>query len=550
MGRIRAWIRTVWAGGLAATAIAAGCDGSNLPEQSGAQRLAGRDFGNLFFWNAQTPAFTRQTTTPGANDQDLWIWPDGENVPLLALSDIDWSLPGGTPEITAGDILMTGSVGVRVYDLQTRSEVDLETIAAPSAAGGIDWTSVRPDGGSMVAHVQTGELLAGRGATFSFLPRPYISWAADFMGNDLAVMASPSSTQLDPALVYRMTLPSADLSPLAVAPLPLRIPSCASFSIPPCRTFRVIGCGTDDAVCPETGRAPCAILYLRADAKTGVAQPYVFDVNLGQETALPGNDPTDFVLSPDRHSAAWLHSDIDDTKNGIVPPDQTPIYVHNFCSGAAAQCPFPRPGVLGWRGDSGELVVTLANNQAGLVDVPTGTCSFFGFGKVGQYRFSPAGDRLAWLEIDGASDLPGQLWVGDAAGGGARMVASDVPIFTFSPDGQALLIIRAHGNQLSLSWLSLAAGSPPEQLIADAFSGAALLGNQRVLLIDHWNTQDGSGNLDLVDLSSGTGQVLAHAVTDLAGSGSVDGAARVMYAVHGRFASAQDGLWQTTLPAP
>jgi hypothetical protein len=44
--------------------------------------------------------------------------------------------------------------------------------------------------------------------------------------------------------------------------------------------------------------------------------------------------------------------------------------------------------------------------------------------------------------------------------------------------------------------------------------------------------------------------LLAHAVTDFAATGSVDGAARVMYAVRGRFASGQDGLWQTTLPAP
>ena len=71
-----------------------------------------------------------------------------------------------------------------------------------------------------------------------------------------------------------------------------------------------------------------------------------------------------------------------------------------------------------------------------------------------------------------------------------------------------------------------------------------------MLVIDHVNSQDESGNLELVDIASGTHQVLAHAVTDLAASGSVDGAARVLYAVRGRFASGQDGLWQTTLPAP
>jgi hypothetical protein len=50
IGRTGAWITAVWIGGLAGTAIAAGCDGGSPPEQSGTQRLAGRDFGNLFFW--------------------------------------------------------------------------------------------------------------------------------------------------------------------------------------------------------------------------------------------------------------------------------------------------------------------------------------------------------------------------------------------------------------------------------------------------------------------------------------------------------------------
>jgi WD40 repeat protein len=130
------------------------------------------------------------------------------------------------------------------------------------------------------------------------------------------------------------------------------------------------------------------------------------------------------------------------------------------------------------------------------------------------------------------------------------MIADDVLAFTFSPDGQALYVLRISGDQSSLSWLSLAADSPPEQLIASPYSGRTLRGNHRVLVIDHWNSQDGSGNLELVDLPSGARQVLAHAVTDLAGSGSADGAARVLYSVRGRFASGQDGLWETTLPAP
>lgn len=553
MGQKRAWMVAVWVGTLAAAAIGAGCDGGSPPEQSGVQRLGGRDFDHLFFWNEQTPTFTRQTAAPGNTSQDFWVWPDSENAPRLALSQIQWSPPGWSPRIFVGDILMTGGLGEKVYDLRARTSLDLYTVVeqGTSTGDGLEWASVRRDGDLILAGVQHGPVLAGRATAFTFIPPPYVAWSADFMGDDLAVTASTSSMELNAQSLYRMALPSGDVTRLPVAPLNYTYQRCASFSTPPCRTIRVVGCGADDPVCPETGRAPCAILYPRGDAKSLVAQPYVFDVNTGQETALPGTDPNDFVLSPDRHSAAWTHV-VDDYVMGNVSPEEAPIYVHNFCNGAAAQGSLPGPKQLAWRADGGELVVELADFRVGLIDAPTGSSSFLGSGQIGQHGFSPAGDRLAWTVTNVANDLPTQLWIGDPAGAGARMIADDVFSFAFSPDGQALYIVRitGEGGQFSLSWLSLAADSPSEQLIANPYSGATLRGNQRVLVIDHWNTQDGSGNLDLVDLRSGARQVLAHAVTGLAGSSSVDGAARVLYSVRGRFASAQDGLWETTLPAP
>src|SRR4051794_5664068 len=158
MGRTRTSIAVVFLGifflGIFFLGIM-GCDGSSPPEQSGTQLLAGRDFGNLFFWNEQTPAFTRGTATPGADSQDLWVWPDGESAPLLALSQIDWSPPVWSPEVMAGDILMTGAYAERVYDLQARTSVDLQTVAARGMfiAAGIDWATVRRDGGSVVARL-------------------------------------------------------------------------------------------------------------------------------------------------------------------------------------------------------------------------------------------------------------------------------------------------------------------------------------------------------------------------------------------------------------
>ncbi len=542
---------------VAGAALVQACDGGSPPQQSGTQLLPGRDFGNLFFWNAQTAAFTRQTTAPGGANQDLWVWPDEESAPLVALTQVDWSPPVSSFATIVGDILMTGPNGVRIYDLQARTAVDLESVGARGAPTGtaLGFAAIRRDGGSILGRLQMGGLFVGRGATFSFLVPPYIAWGADFLGTDLAVVASPSVDELDSNLVYRMAVPSGEVTPLPVPPLGATPLGCSSFQTSPCTQFRVVGCGAGDPVCAETGRAPCAIFYTRTDPTTMATHPFVFDVAAAQEQALPGDGPSGFVVSPDRRSVAWMHSDFDDQNSGTTPPAETAIYVRNLCSGAAVQCSLPRPQQIAWRSDGGALAVDLAEDQLGLVDVPTGSCNVVGQGTVyagtNLHAFSPPGDRLAWITMDRVADPPlSMLWVGDAAGGGPREVASGLLTFSFSPDGQAIFVFRANGDQISLGRVSLENGSPDEQMLADASNGAVTRGNRRVLLIDHWNGQDASGNLDLIDVSSGAHQVLAHAVTDFAVDSTVDGAARVIYAVRGRFTSGQDGLWNTTLPAP
>ena len=81
MGRTRTSMAVVFLGHLIVAAITQGCDGGSPPAPSGTQLLAGRDFGNLFFWHEHTAAFTRQTAAPGAAGQDLWVWPDDESAP-------------------------------------------------------------------------------------------------------------------------------------------------------------------------------------------------------------------------------------------------------------------------------------------------------------------------------------------------------------------------------------------------------------------------------------------------------------------------------------
>ena len=70
-----------------------------------------------------------------------------------------------------------------------------------------------------------------------------------------------------------------------------------------------------------------------------------------------------------------------------------------------------------------------------------------------------------------------------------------------------------------------------------------------MLLIDHWNSQDGNGELTLIDIDSGARQRLARAVTDMTTAGNIDGeGTNVAYTIRTRVSSDRDGLWLTTLP--
>jgi hypothetical protein len=556
----------VWMG--AALAGVLGCDGGGGEAgPTGDQALTGRDFGNLFFWNG-TPAFTRQSGVPNGPAQDLWIWPVGEASPLLALPQIDWSPPVWWGRIILGNLLMTGARGERIYDLNTRAATDLQrasTAGAATSSSPLGYTAIRRDGGVVIAYGLAGsKLLVGDGAAFTPMG-PLVAKAADFMGTDLVVLGSPGDDWTADDGIYRIALPSGEISPLPVPPFDSdssaandTAPRCGPFATSPCGLFRVVGCSADDPPCAETGRAPCLILYERLDpegANGPVLRPYAFDVATGNELALPGINPSDFAVSPDRHRVAWMLSYLDPQSGGDQGPAETDVYVHDFCAGSGGQCSLPHPVRMGWRSDSDLLTVELSAWMLGMVSLPDVRCGLLAEGTnaeaVVEHHFAPGNQHLAWHAVDRLSGADNGLWLGDAAGADPRRLAEgSIAFFSFSPDGQSIFITRSSGGQLSLGWLPIDGDAPVERRLADAYSSGFASGNRRALLIDRWNEQDASGTLELVDLTTGGRQVIARAVTDFATSGSVDGAAHMIYAVRGRFASGQDGLWQTTLPAP
>ena len=477
-GRTRTGIAAVWLGGLVATAIVEGCDGNSPPEQSGTQLLAGRDFGNLFFWNEQTPAFTRQTTAPGAGNQDLWVWPDGESAPAAgAVADRLVPAESGRPRIMRR----------RHLDDRPPRRARLRPATADGARSaddcrsgdahevGIDWASLRRDGGSLVAHRGNRRPVRGTRLDFHILatrrtcPGKPTSW-----GTTSPFWPAHRIDQPTRELIYRMALPSGDMSPLPVPPLAhvlalLAVRDAAVPDVPRRRLRRRRRRLSRDR--PRAVRDP---LPARRRADRTSPQPYVFDVNTGQETALPGERSQRFVLSPDRHSAAWMHYDLDDPAAG-KPPDQTPIYVHNFCSGAAVQCPLPGPRQLSWRSDSERAGRRSRRQPAG-----AGRRSHRHLQRLRrsdgqrQRRSARLLSRRA-IGWPGPRSTPGDppvqmLWVSDAAGGEPRMLANGVfSVHVLARWAGDLHHPRQRRSAVAELVVALAADSPHQQLIADAY---------------------------------------------------------------------------------
>jgi hypothetical protein len=563
-----------WLVSAALALLSIGCDAAiDSSHPVGQQRLSGRDFDNLFYWSNQTLGFTRQTLVPGVMSQDFWLWPNGAAAPAVALSEVQWSPPNQVPRSIYGDLMITGASGQIVYDLQSQSSVDLLSSpppppSDPSMVGGenILFSVFRSDAGAVLADrqiitgsgaatVYTDTFLVGRPGSF-FQSGPWLASGVDFMGSDLAVLGQPQTTPIVPPGLYRLQLPSGQITPLGAPPLdpdlPLPSQRCLANQGVACALFRVVGCQDNVAPCDSTGVPPCVVFYTRAavsDAGTPVALPYAFDVNAGVELALPGSNPSAFSISPDQHTVAWTHSDDDDVAAGIPSSAATNVYYRDLCSGSGGQCSMARPEGLQWRSDSGALIATLAAPDIGVVSLPGGDCTFPAAANGGApfVELTPDGQHMAWLSA-GAADSK-SIWMGDALGAQAQqLVAGPALGFGFTGDVQRMFIWRAPGQEESFDWIALGGAAPVEQTISDNMGGQVDWGNRRVLLVDRWNTQDASGTLALFDLVAGTRLDLAQAVTGFAAYGAIDDTAQVTYLVHGRYASAQDGIWQTTLP--
>jgi len=541
---------------------ACGCGGAgDVGPMSGRQLLAGRDFGNLFFWNGRTLEFTRNAAEqPSTGPQDLWAWPLDQAAPALALTGIDWSQYEPMPRWFMGELLATGWQLERLYDVTTGQSEDLfahfsgtpPDAASAAGTGGLGGdvyrlTAMRSDGGA-IARVRwdtNAEIVVGRPGdlrTFAMPGGGSIGGIA-FLGADLAVLRARAGT----GLVAMIGIDRLDTSTGAVTPLVEATPAgewsgyagwCDTARTLVCGAFGTIACTMDEPPC-EDGRQPCSIYFVKADpddaAKNAV---YLYDVGRATTTRMVGDNPDAVFATPGTRSLVWGNQPSTFTRH------------RNICSGTEWACGFSPGRDIAWRPDLGGFATYGRANWLSIADVAGERCiqpTSQAASNADRAAYGPGGDRLMWVADDlfAASQT---MWLGDGEGESPIAVAhGSFLLGGFSSDGRILHATHFETSTTALGWVDVAA-VPMTENILSSNTGGAFRDNRRALFIDHFNSQDGYGDLVLVELATGATQLLARSVTEVAVEGNVDEATEVAYAVKGRASSARDGLWLMTLP--
>jgi len=548
-----------------AAALAAGCgSGDPLAGMTGRQVVQAHDIADPFFADTNTVAYTRgaeDTSLPGP--QDMWVWGLTDAAPAVGLNNINWAQPRTWPIYRSGELLQTGAAGRLFYDFANRQATSLEavtangfdaSIAVDGGTEGADMlfppiTVLRRDGAAVaLTGMAAGTVSVGPPASVQSLSAPGAVGAMGFMGGDLALLYVPTPDADPAAGIYRLAVPSGQLSQL-VAPAPIAewagtLGYCPGLAGPfPCPRFLVVGCAATDPPCPGTSTPPCAIVYIKEDpAIAGHVAAFAYDVNAGAGFMLPGAGPTHLYVSPDQQFVIYDDEDFISKRYWSV------------CGGQQDFCPFLGGDYVLWRSDSrGFVSVADATGQMAAATIVNNICMGAQvMPGVFWASYTPSGDGLAFLVNQDplASVQSETMFLAKPDGSMPQMIATgSLSGGRFSRDGTKFFLARSSSSSVSLDWLDLTVSPPTEHQLVANYAGFSSGGNRRVLLIDHWNSQDTSGELALIDVMSGARQGLGRAVTDYAVSGDVDAdPANVVYTVRSRVASPRDGLWLTALP--
>jgi hypothetical protein len=554
---------------LVAVLALAGCGGGDLGPMSGRHALTGRDFANVFFWQTHTLTFTRDAAdTSQPEPQDLFVWPLDDQDPTLALDGIDWMYPDRWPAWLAGDLLLTGYSYELIYDIGKRQSVNLYKDLpdggvvengddSPPLQYLLSTTALRSDGQAF-AKVMPGPgdtIVVGRPSelhTFK-IPDGGVVGGITFIGTDLALLIKQSSDVREVIGIWRMDATSGALTRLVGPSLAAEWAGIAGFCSPgqssgTCGFFGSAGCSLGEPSCSD-GRAPrCLVTYAKVDPASEAdgtsatkTAGFAYDVGAGSVTKLDGANPDHFLFDSSHHLFVWGSG------------TESSTHWWNTCSDTAGQCDtWPGP-LFAWRPDGGAFAMYGVQQPMRIVNVSDGTCSLADAQStfsVYQAQYSPNSDRLWWVSANDPAETSFSLWLADGNGASPTAVATGADLgATFSRDGLHLYVSHNGESSAALGWVDVTASPPVEQILSANRGDIGLLGDRRALFVDHYNVQDGNGELVLVDLATGARQSLARAVASVAVDGASEEAGTdVAYAVRGRAASSRDGLWLTTLP--
>ncbi len=176
-------------------------------------------------------------------------------------------------------------------------------------------------------------------------------------------------------------------------------------------------------------------------------------------------------------------------------------------------------------------------------------CALLAKGDVTSSGFSPSGASMFWVTAPAVGDA--MLWTA-ADGTAARKLGAGISIdhVHFLDDARLELALAQ-----DLLWLDATEDAPSLHYIAEQVFGVGLDFGGSIITGYDFNQQDGTGQLGVVDRSTGLKKPISPSVVSYDGFAiaTADGGAAqqvgVAYVVRGRNPSAQDGLWWATVDA-
>ena len=507
---------------------ACGCGGGDPGPMSGRQAFAGRDFGNLFFWQTRTLGFTRDAADSShGQPHDFLVWQMDEPAPVSALAGIDWRPSLRWPRRFVGDLLATGpAVRARVRPPEPAGGQPAPRASRrrPRTAAATRCATPRRCVPTAARSPRCGgagrdSIVVGRPPDLRVFTMPGGGSVAAiaFLGVDLALLLAPDDRgrrrgrRVSPGHVVGCADPAGRgdsrarngrASPDGVTTRPPDVAACSEPSVAP----------STSRPARTAARQPCSIDYAKVDADDTV-----------EDRGVRARRERGYDHQARRHQPrSVLHRS---PSAGLGKLSRKATRATGLCAAVTSGSVRSRRAKRSpWRPDGGGFTMYGVGNHLNVVNVSDGTCV--------QPDPSTTLDAIR-RELRARQRSPdvgrplrdhANLVVGGRRRGSRRLPspAGSCPGPTFRPMAGPSTsgVTKTPGSRSAGSmsprprWSN--GSCPPTS------ARRLLFGDRRVLFVDHFNGQDGNGELVLVDLATGAVESLARSVTDVAVARATD----------------------------